>query len=120
MDWTIAQAKQRFSEVVKAAAEEPQAIYNRATPVAVVLNTAEFEQFRQWKSRQGSNPLLASLVQLRAALGVGGFDGIEIEARPLEGRPNSFEQMLDEEHAVKPPSAQAAVSTRKSGARGTR
>ncbi|MEJ8846828.1 type II toxin-antitoxin system prevent-host-death family antitoxin [Variovorax rhizosphaerae] len=118
MDWSIAQAKQQFSEVVRLTAEEPQAIYNRSTPVAMMIAADEFEQFRQWKERQAGNPLVDSLAHLRAGLVAAGFDGIELEPRPTEGRPNAFEQMLDDEYGLAPTPAAAAV--RKARARGTR
>jgi len=44
----------------------------------------------------------SSIAQLRAGLVAAGFDGIETEPRPTEGRPNSFEQMLDEEYGPAP------------------
>ena len=48
MSWNIAQAKQRFSEVVRQAAEEPQLIYNRDHLVAAVIDAEDFEAFKQW------------------------------------------------------------------------
>jgi prevent-host-death family protein len=117
MDWSIAQAKQQFSEVVRLAAAEPQAIYNRSTPVAMLVGADEFEQFKRWKARRAAPPLADSFGRLRAELTSAGLDGIDIEPRPIEGRPNSFEQMLDEEYgAVPPPTAPA----RKARARGAR
>ena len=38
MTWNIASAKQQFSEVVRLTAQEPQAIYNRDKPVAVMVS----------------------------------------------------------------------------------
>ena len=49
MTWNIASAKQQFSEVVRLTAEEPQAIYNRDKPVAVLISAEEFEEFKQWR-----------------------------------------------------------------------
>lgn len=118
MQWSIAQAKQQFSEVVRLAAEEPQAIYNRNTPVAMLVGTDEFEKFRQWKALEAANPLVDSLAHLRAGLVAAGLDGIEIEPRSTQGRPNSFEQMLDEEYGPAP--APASAPARKARARGAR
>ena len=47
MTWNIASAKQQFSEVVRLTAEEPQAIYNRDKPVAVMISVEEFEEFKR-------------------------------------------------------------------------
>ncbi|RYF34350.1 MAG: type II toxin-antitoxin system Phd/YefM family antitoxin [Comamonadaceae bacterium] len=119
MSWSIAQAKQQFSEVVRLAAEEPQAIYNRATPVAVIVGTQEYEAFKQWQATQGGNPLLQSLNRLRDALHQSGSDDLGLEARPRENRPNDFEQMLDEEYGAAPAPVTPPV-TKKGRTRGTR
>ena len=58
MTWNIATAKQQFSEVVRLTAEEPQAIYNRDKPVAVMVSAETFEQFKQWQA-QRKRPTLA-------------------------------------------------------------
>lgn len=117
MEWNIAQAKQQFSEVVRLAAQEPQAIYNRARPVAVVVSTEEFDAFQQWKATQSGNAVLESLARLRAELNAAGFDGLETEPRPLANRPNAFEQMLDEEYG---PAPLLPAAPGKARARGTR
>jgi prevent-host-death family protein len=51
MDWKIAEAKQRFSEVVRAAEDEPQRIYNRNELVAAVVSAAEIKEFLTWRDR---------------------------------------------------------------------
>ena len=38
MSWSIAQAKQRFSELLRQAAEAPQLIFNRERMVAAVID----------------------------------------------------------------------------------
>ena len=50
MDWNIGNAKQQFSEVVRLAVNEPQAIYKRDKAVAVVISAEEFEAYREWLS----------------------------------------------------------------------
>jgi antitoxin (DNA-binding transcriptional repressor) of toxin-antitoxin stability system len=45
MDWKIGGAKQRFSEVVRQAASDPQSIYNRDHPVAAVISAESLEAF---------------------------------------------------------------------------
>lgn len=120
MQWSVAQAKQQFSEVVRLAAGEPQTICKRTTPVAVVLGSAEFEAFRQWKEQQRGHPLMGSLERLRAELEAAGLDGIEIEARALQGRPNAFEQMLDEDYAPPAPAAPSPTPRQDTPPRGAR
>lgn len=105
MSWNIAQAKQQFSEVVRLSAQEPQAIYNREKPVAMLVNATEFEQFKQWRSAQRESSLMAQFDDLRAALREAGLQGLDLPARGAAERPNAFLQMLEEEAAsnIAPP-----------------
>ena len=81
MTWNIASAKQQFSEVVRLTAEEPQAIYNRDKPVAVVVSAKEFDEFKQWKAQQAKPSLLELFANMRAALVEEGFDGLDLPPR---------------------------------------
>ncbi|MEH2256078.1 type II toxin-antitoxin system prevent-host-death family antitoxin [Nostoc sp.] len=45
MNWRIAEAKQRFSELIHAVTKELQLIYNRNQLVAVVVEAEMFEEF---------------------------------------------------------------------------
>lgn len=49
MEWKLAEAKQQFSEVVRRAASEPQVIFNRDRPVAVLVAVADFDEYQEWK-----------------------------------------------------------------------
>jgi prevent-host-death family protein len=90
MNWNIASAKQQFSEVVRLSAHEPQAIYNRDTPVAVIVSAEEFEAFRRWRVERGRPSLVEQFERLRAALIEDGFeDGIEVPPRTT--RPNPLD-----------------------------
>lgn len=94
MTWNIANAKQQFSEVVRLTAQEPQAIYNRDKPVAVMISPEEYEQFQQWKREQKRPTLGALFADIRAALQADGFDdGIEILPRTTRYNP-----MVDDPH----------------------
>lgn len=55
MQWTIGQARQRFAEVLREAAGEPQIITNRERPVAAVVDGETFRQFQEWRTRQQSS-----------------------------------------------------------------
>lgn len=90
MTWSIANAKQQFSEVVRLTAEEPQAIYNRDKPVAVLISAADFEAFKQWRAERDRPSLVQLFDEIRAALVAEGFeDGLEIP--PRRDRPNPFD-----------------------------
>jgi len=89
MTWNIANAKQQFSEVVRLSAEEPQAIYNRDKPVAVMVSAAEFEEFRKWREQQRKPTLVELFAEIRAVLAAEGEDGIELP--PRTNRPSPFD-----------------------------
>ena len=93
MTWNIASAKQQFSEVVRLTAEEPQAIYNRDKPVAVVVSAKEFDEFKQWKAQQAKPSLLELFANMRAALVEEGFDGLDLPPRTTRYNP-----MVDDPH----------------------
>ena len=103
MTWNIAQAKQQFSEVVRLSAQEPQAIYNRDKPVAVLINADDFEAFRQWRAGQHEPTLAAQFAEFRLALQQAGVEALQIPARADVQRPNAFLQMLESEQLPKPP-----------------
>jgi len=89
MTWNIANAKQQFSEVVRLTAEEPQAIYNRGRPVAVMVSPEEFEQFKQWKAERARPTMMELFDEIRAILAAEGEDGIELP--PRTDRANPFD-----------------------------
>jgi antitoxin Phd len=45
--WSVQDAKNRFSEVVKAARRSPQTVTKRGKPVIVVIDIAEYERLRR-------------------------------------------------------------------------
>ena len=94
MPWNIASAKQQFSEVVRLTAEEPQAIYNRDKPVAVMMSAEEFEEFRKWREQQRRPTLTDLFAEIRAALiAEGAEDGIEIPPRT-----DRYNPLVDDPH----------------------
>jgi PHD/YefM family antitoxin component YafN of YafNO toxin-antitoxin module len=108
MSWNIAQAKQQFSELVRLSAKEPQAIYNRDTPVATLVNAEEFAQFERWRAHQQSSSLLEQFEQARLAVKEANekYAGPDfaIEAFPsnrtFHGRANAFDEMLSQEAKI--------------------
>ena len=89
MTWSIANAKQQFSEVVRLTAQKPQAIYNRDKPVAVLISADDFEQFKAWQAQQRKPSLEELFAEIRAVLAQDGDDGIEIP--PRVNRPSPFD-----------------------------
>lgn len=87
MSWNIAQAKQRFSQVVKQAATEPQLIYHRSRLVAAVIDAEAFNAFNQWRERQGAKTLGEAFAELRV-LAAGDENPLPVPER--RDRPNSF------------------------------
>ncbi len=93
MTWNIASAKQQFSEVVRLTAEEPQAIYNRDKPVAVMISSQDFADFQRWRKERDRPSLTELFDEIRALLAADGQDGIEIPPRT-----NRFNPMVDDPH----------------------
>ena len=73
MTWNIASAKQQFSEVVRLTAEEPQAIYNRDKPVAVLMSAQEYEEFKAWQAQKKRPTLAEQFDEIRALLAAPGL-----------------------------------------------
>jgi prevent-host-death family protein len=68
MSWNIADAKQRFSEVVKQAVAEPQLIYNRKRLVAAVIDADDYQAFKAWSEQRATRSLGDELAELRQLL----------------------------------------------------
>jgi prevent-host-death family protein len=87
MNWKIAEAKQRFSEVVKAAEGEPQLIYNRDRLVAAVVEPEAFRDFLDWRQETEKPTLADSFAELRR---ICAEEDYTLEIPPREDRPNPF------------------------------
>jgi hypothetical protein len=94
MDWKIGEAKQRFSEVVRAAEEEPQRIYNRDRLVAAVVGPEEIKEFLAWRERQHKGSLADAIRELSRVCAEEGYT-LEAPGRHPKGRPNPFAEDLD-------------------------
>jgi hypothetical protein len=64
MTWRVASAKQRFSEVLRKAAEAPQPIHNRDRLVATVIGPEDSRLFLEWQ-RQHRAPMNELLAEAR-------------------------------------------------------
>jgi len=94
MQWKIGEAKQRFSEVVRAAEGEPQRIYNRDRLVAAVVGPGEIAEFMAWRERRQKGSLADSIRELSRICAEEGYT-LEIPSREREDRSNPFAEDLD-------------------------
>jgi len=65
MVWKIAQAKQRFSEVLRASSHEPQIISRRERPVAALVSMEDFAEFSRWRKLRDQGSLGDAFAELR-------------------------------------------------------
>jgi prevent-host-death family protein len=86
--WKIGQAKQRFSEVVRRAAKEPQLICNRDRVVAAVVDARSAEDLRAMRDRESQRSLADAFDGLRALLGRG---HLTLSVPPRRNRRNLVE-----------------------------
>jgi antitoxin (DNA-binding transcriptional repressor) of toxin-antitoxin stability system len=93
MDWKIAEAKQRFSELVKAAESEPQRIYNRDKLVAAMVPAESLEEYLDWRRRKEQRTLAEAFEELRR---ICEEEDYTLEIPPRQDRPNPFPDALDE------------------------
>ena len=66
MKWSVAEAKQRLSELLRTAAKEPQTILSRSRPVAVVIDPDTFEEFQAWQAAGQARTLAEAFEELRS------------------------------------------------------
>lgn len=93
MDWKIAEAKQKFSELVKAAEDEPQWIYNRDRLVAAMVPAEDLKEFLDWRYQKEGQTLAGAFEELRR---ICQEEGYTLEIPPRQERPNPFPDALDE------------------------
>jgi prevent-host-death family protein len=58
--WSVQDARNRFSEVVEAARQEPQTVTKRGKPVVVIVAAAQYERLR--KLQQLDAPSFAEML----------------------------------------------------------
>ena len=92
MNWKIGDAKQRFTEVVRAAEDEPQWIYRRERLVAGVVDAETLKEYLAWRERQARRTLAEAFAELRALYAEEPGGIIEPERRD---RGNAFAEVLD-------------------------
>ncbi|MGH8656958.1 MAG: type II toxin-antitoxin system prevent-host-death family antitoxin [Gammaproteobacteria bacterium] len=92
MQWSIAQAKQKFSDVVRRAGQEPQLIFNRDRMVAAVVDPDTFEAFQSWQKREQSRTLADAFAELRQ---IAAEEAYTLEIPLRSDRRNAFADLLD-------------------------
>ena len=93
MNWRIAQAKQRFSEMINAATKEPQLIYNRERLVAVVIEAEMFQEFLAWRDYKEKTSLADAFRELHQLMTEEDYT-LEVPSR--KDRPNPFADVLND------------------------
>jgi prevent-host-death family protein len=91
--WTIARAKQRFSELLRAAQRAPQAVYNRDRLVAVVVDAADFRVMAEARQKAARRSVGDAFAELRA---ICAQDDYILEVPERTTRANAFADILDE------------------------
>jgi len=87
MRWKIGQAKQRFSEVVRRAATEPQLLCNRDRVVAAVVDAESAERLRVMRENDRRRSIAAAFEALRALTR---RDGYRLKTPARKTRRNAF------------------------------
>jgi prevent-host-death family protein len=93
MRWKIAEAKRHFSEVVRAASDEPQVILNRDKVVAAVIDAATFAEYEQLRSQSQPVSLWEATQRLREIFAE---ENYVLDVGERIDRPNAFLDVLDE------------------------
>ena len=87
-DWTLQDAKNRFSAVVNAALDgDPQLVTRRGQPAVVVIAVAEYERLRRGEPDNTPTRTTPTFVEHLLAIPQGGdfdFERWPRESRPLE------------------------------------
>ncbi len=92
MPWSIAQAKQRFSDLVRQTAEGPQLVYNRRRLVAAVIDAEQYRAFKEWSERAAGRTLADEFADLRRILAE---EDWTLAPAPRSTRPNALAEALD-------------------------
>ena len=93
MKWSVAKARERFYDLLRKAAIEPQEIYNRDRLVAAVLGPESFQELSESMERTARRTLRESFAEMRKVMLEEGYK-LEIPSR--KSRKNDFPKVLDE------------------------
>ncbi len=86
MNWTIAEARQHFSQLLKETENQPQNIYKRDQWVATIVDAETYEAFQLWQESQKDSitKSLSHLAQLCQE------EDYQLELPKRSNRPNPF------------------------------
>lgn len=93
MQWSIAEAKQKFSAMLRAAATEPQQILNRGHVVAAVIDATTFEAFQAWRRQQETISLAEAFAELRELCAE---EHYTLTTPTRQDRKNTFAEAIDD------------------------
>ena len=93
MRWKVSEAKQRFSDVVKSAAHEPQLIFNRDRLVAAIVDGETLKAFEDWRAGHERASLADRFADLRTLMAEEDYDLATPERRD---RKNAMADTLDD------------------------
>ena len=91
MRWKVAEAKQRFSEVLRAVGNEPQLIFNRDRLVAAVIDPESWQVFQTWRERERQVSLAGVFHKFRR---IAAEENYEMEVPERQDRGNVFSDVL--------------------------
>jgi antitoxin Phd len=79
--WSVQDAKNRFSEVIKAARRTPQTVTKHGKPAVVVVDVAEYERLRRLKRARAP-----SFVEMLLAIPQddGEFPRVDVQMRDVD------------------------------------
>jgi len=90
MDWTVAEARKSFSELLRQAKTAPQLVFRRREHIAAIIDPDTFQEFLDWLQLRNSRSVEDAFSELR-----GIFEG-DMGIPERSNRPNAFAEMLDE------------------------
>src|SRR5688572_20382896 len=94
VQWRVSEAKERFSEVLRAANDEPQFILNRDRVVAAIVDPETFKAFDEWRQRENRRTIGDDFEEFRR---ICGEEDYVLEVPPRWNRPNAFVDAIDDE-----------------------
>ena len=92
MNWIIAEAQQKFDELVHAAEQEPQLIYQQNQLVVAVVEAELFQEFLAWRKEQKKS-LISAFQELRQIMAEENYD-LEVPIR--QDRDNPFMEKIND------------------------
>jgi len=91
--WSVAKAREKFSDLIREAAGEPQEIYNRDRLVAAVVGPETFRALEETRRKMARRSLGEAFADLRKVMAE---EGYKLEIPPRKSRKSGFPKVLDE------------------------